>query len=133
MINIVILFWVIALARGSERSHTEKFIRNIIEEWQLQSPTIMYRSEIPETCFKVERVLCLEENTGSDELVEHLAMIHRHRKQDGLIFADVLDTKEVITQLGRHLPTLFSSECPVFMPAEYAEDINLRLDSNRHD
>ena len=58
---------------------------------------------------------------------EHLARIHRGRKQDGTIF---VGGGQVLTQIAELVPSFFTSECPVFMPKSTHKILKLRLDSN---
>lgn len=73
--------------------------------------------------------LCV--NGEMKDLAEHLARIHRGRKQDGTIFVGSQVNERLLTQTAALVPSLFTSECPIFMP-KYTYDIklNLRLDSN---
>ena len=130
MSKAMILFLIVSVANGLENDQFETFIRDMIKEWKLLSPTIIFQDEMPELCLKLKWGLCLTNIMDTDELVEHIATIHQLRKQDGIIFVHSPDTKDLIRKLAKHVPSLFSSECPVFIPTEYDEDIDLRLDSN---
>ena len=41
-----------------------------------------------------------------------------------------MTAKKTLMQLVRNVPSIFTSACPVFMPIEYVDLIDLRLDSN---
>merc|ERR1719264_637227 len=77
-----------------------------------------------------ERVLCTTNAMDTVELAEHLAIFHQKRKQDGVIFVGSKGHGHLLNLLTQLAPTMFTSDCPVFMPLDYAEDVNLRLDSN---
>ena len=108
----------------------DEFIEDIIETWHLQLPTIVVEEYTLEVCMTQKRVLCTKNHMDIDELAEHLAFIHLHRKQDGVIFVGNKGHKKLLDLLSLLAPTMFTSDCPIFMPLEYAEDVKLRLDSN---
>ena len=85
---------------------------------------------MPEVCMTRERVLCTTNAMDTVELAEHLAIFHQKRKQDGVIFVGSKGHGHLLNLLTQLAPTMFTSEFPVFMPLDYAEDVNLRLDSN---
>ena len=53
----------------------------------------------------------------------------RH-KHDVLIFLGGIGQRKLVTQLDKQIFTIFTSDNPVFMPAQYANAVKLRLDSN---
>ena len=108
----------------------KSFVKEIIEEWRILSPTIIVQNDMPEMCMTFQWALCLANDMGMDELAPHLATIHQHRKQDGIIFIAGQGHRDLIKELVDRVPSLFTSNSPVFMPADYSKDISLRLDSN---
>ena len=60
----------------------------------------------------------------------HLASIHQHRKQDGLIFVGSEGHDGLLKYITDVVPSLLRSNYPLFMPISYQNDIKLRLDSN---
>ena len=57
-------------------------------------------------------------------------MLYYHRKQDGLIFEGTQSHKALLENLLSLAPEMFRSDCPVFMPLEYSDIVELRLDSH---
>ena len=83
-----------------------------------------------EVCKTHDRVLCLTNGANTSEIAEHMAMLHLHRKQDGVIFVEGEVHRDLLEQVTVLTPTITTSNCPVFMPYEYSRDIWLRLDTN---
>ena len=132
MYQLWFLFGILSIAHGSQQEQFETFLRDIIDTWKLQSPTIIVQDYFPKICMELQWVLCLSESMGegTNELENHLTTIHQQRKQDGVLFIGSKIHKELVKELTENTPSIFSSNCPVFMPTEYTEDISLRLDSN---
>ena len=109
------------------------FIIDIITTWKLLSPTIIFQDEIPSFCWTHAMILCVAHDSHDrklKELAEHLNRIHRDRKQDGVIFVGSQVPEHLLTQMVNIKTTFFSSQCPVFMPKDGYNHLNLRLDSN---
>ena len=130
MLNFYLLLWVLSTANGSEYDRLEAFAGDVIQTWQLISPTIIVGNDLFNLCLKSQWVLCLTIKMDTSDLAEHLSMIHQQRKQDGIIFIGGDGQDKIVKHLAELAPTIFSSNCPVFMPIEYAKYIKLRLDSN---
>ena len=65
--RLLLLTWFASInhtnAEGIEATGTlEKFIGNLIDTFQLTSPTLIYHEEAPEICFTWTWILCLEDN-----------------------------------------------------------------------
>ena len=82
---IVSLF---AIAQASYTVELEHFIEDTISTWQLRSPTLEVQGDLPSICMRLEWILCLSFDT--DNLVQHLALIYKQRKLDGVAAADWL-------------------------------------------
>ena len=132
MTNLIILcffFGILDISHGTESKQFEAFIEDIIEIWGLWTPTVIVKDEIPEMCMTHQWLLCLS-NMDTFEVATHLASIHQHRKQDGLIFIGFQGHEKLLYQLSESESTILTSNYPVFMPISYQNDIQLRLDSN---
>lgn len=121
--------FALAFCIVAEAELLDEFISDIIREWQLRLPTIVGEEYLPEMCRTHGRVLCLSNDVALDELAEHMALIHLNRNQDGVIFLGE-GHEQVIEKVTRLASTIWRSNCPVFMPLESSNEINLRLDSN---
>ena len=130
ILNLSLLIWTITTAYGQENEIPETFAEDIIDAWQLLSPTIIVQDFFPKTCTERPWVLCLSDSMDTEDLALHLNMIYQLRKQDGLIFIGSRAHEKLVKQLAQISPFIFSSNCPVFMPIEYGKHIELRLDSN---
>ena len=136
LFNLFVLLCMCAGIDGNDESETilNSFLEDIITSFQFISPTIIYTTdEAPEICLTKQWLLCLENAPEIDllKLAEHLDILHRNRKQDGIILAGRNENSEdIVTHMKMKQPTIFTSNCPVIMPLEYAESVPLRLDSN---
>ena len=106
------------------------FLSDIIEEWQLHLPTIVGGEDLPAFCMMHKRVLCLTNNRGIDELGAHVALLHLNGGQDGVVFLGTGEQQQLEQKVTKLAPTFWRSNCPVFMPLGYLNEIRLRLDSN---
>ena len=130
LIHLCLFNEVLAIYHGSESQVIEAFIMDIIQTWQLQSPTIIIKEDLPEICMKHQRLLCMSDHQSTIELANHLASVHQHRKQDSLIIVGHQGLENLVTYLTENTPSVWTSNYPVFMPTSYKSDIKLRLDSN---
>ena len=108
----------------------ELFITDLINTWKLLLPTIIFEDETPNFCFTHAMILCMTNDEKSEGLAEHLARLHRGRKQDGALFIGGLVHEHLLTQITEIAPSFFTSECPLFMPKGTQKVLELRLDSN---
>ena len=125
-----LLFLALSFSATVGAEPIDEFISDIIGEWQLRLPTIVAGNDLPELCMTHERVLCLSNGFDLDELSEHIAKLHLNRKQDGVIFTREEGHHQLLEKVTRLAPTLLTSNCPVFMPLDHSNNIELRLDSN---
>ena len=125
-----LLFWIFSIAHGSDTEEFEKFIENLIDTWQLRSPTLIAQGDLPQLCMRLEWVLCLPTDSDPNVLVDHLATVHKQRKQDGIIFWGNQGHEKLLKQLTAVAPFMLTSNYPTLMPTSYKADIKLRLDSN---
>ena len=130
MLHIYVLFCLSSLARGLDSEVWETFVGDVVNKWSIMAPTIIFQDEIPHMCMELEWSLCLTDDMGIWELATHLDKIIKLRRQDGVIFAGGQGHKILLEQLAKTVPSIFSSNYPVFMPNDYSNDIDLRLDSN---
>ena len=115
------------MAHGSGLENVETLVRDIIATWQLLAPTIIFQDELIELCLERQWVLCLSESVDANEYMSHMDRVNEQRKQDGIIFIGREGHEKLLNILE---PSIFTSNIPVFLPAEYASYLNLRLDSN---
>ena len=80
-----VLFGTYTPCDGRKSEQFEAFIEDIIETWQLQYPTILYKDDLPQMCMNQQWLLCLTLNIDTHELDSYLAFIQERRKHDGLI------------------------------------------------
>ena len=107
------------------------FISDVVENFRLISPTIIFGDEAPGLCMDEDWVLCLDSSQNDASLIaKHLETLHLSRKQDAVIFADGNGMSTLVEETSNLIPSLFRSPCPVFMPLVNAHLIELRLDSN---
>ena len=128
--KLIILFGIFAISHAAETGDLEAFIEDIIETWQLRSPTILVKDVVPKMCMTRQWLLCLSIDQDTNEFANHLASVHQHRKQDGIIFAGSQGHLNLLKHLDEVAPSLLISNYPVFLPISYQNDIKLRLDSN---
>ena len=57
-------------------------------------------------------------------------MMYKHRKQDSLFYVGSETGKEFFKHLQILVLDMFRSDCPIFMPIEYSNIVELRLDNN---
>ena len=124
------LFWMFCSAHGSDTEEFETFIEDIIDSWQLRSPTLISQGDLPQLCMRLEWALCLTTDSDTNDLVKHLALIHEKRTQDGIIFLGNQGHNKLLKQVDAVIPTMLTSNYPTFMPISYKDEIRLRLDSN---
>ena len=136
---MILILWMCLKVRGGEISNPgselgqdgqEKFIKDIIKEWRLKSPTIIIQDNLPSFCMTQSWWLCLTNDQDGDELAVHLALIHNKSKQDGVIVLGNQGHRQLLRRLATLAPTMFRSNVPVFIAEEYMGEIQLRLDSN---
>ena len=109
----------------------DNFILDLIKAWKLLSPTIILEEDILSLCISQDMVLCLVgDGESTSEIAQHLNVIGGGRYLDGLIFVDTRVHEQLLLQMAEVAPTIFTSNLPVFMPAEYSNLMKLRLDSN---
>ena len=130
LITLCLMTVTFDLSHGTESEQVEAFIEDTIEAWQLRSPTIIVNDDIPTMCITYQWLLCLSNNHHGGELLNHLASIHHHGKQDGLIFVGSQGHEKLLQQLPESGSTISKSNYHVFMPLTYQNEIKLRLDSN---
>ena len=109
-------------------SSDEIFLEDLIVNFELHAPTVIFDEELPEFCMTIERVLCLKHDAPG--IAQHLKMLHLSRKQDGVLFAEGEGMAILVKEVARLIPSLFRSPCPAFMSLDYADLIDLKLDSN---
>lgn len=128
-LRILLILCLCSWGYGAEDT-LELFIEDIIQTWKLLSPTIVVHGDnLLQMCTKQPWVLCLPSDMDNDEVVTHLEVINRGRTHDGIIFASH-GIKELLQQVDRFAPAIFSSNYPIFMSIGYSGFLNLRLDSN---
>ena len=130
MNTVYILLFFFAYANSSEVKVLETFVKSIVDKWQLLSPTLIVPDEIPEMCLTLDWGLCLSTDMSIDELTQQLATIHKPRQHDGVVFVGAHGHEDLIKKLAYRMPSLFTSNNPIFMSTEYTKYISLRLDSN---
>ena len=106
------------------------FITDIISSLRLISPTILYHGRLPEICMTGQWVLCLDQKNDPNELVEHIAMLYKQRKQDGVLFVGTETDQGLLENLAVNEPLMFRSRCPILMHFKLSSMIDLKLDSN---
>ena len=65
-----------------------------------------------------------------NDLADYIAMLYHKRKQDSLFFIGTQNHKDFIELLLAIVPEMFRSDCPIFVPMEYSNSVELRLDHN---
>ena len=138
MMNILVLVVLSSmLSVVSGDSSLNNFILDIVSTFTLTSPTIVFNEKVPEICMTQQWVLCVSNTHQSeqDELADHIVILSLNRKQDGIIFVGGEGTHEKLLEhllIVDHIQyiSMFTSNCPVFMPIEHKNLMKLRLDSN---
>ena len=125
------LFLLLCICSSSHgANHTlEMFIKDIIVTWKLLSPTLIVDENMLEVCKTLPWVLCLGTNLDNIELSQHLEVMHKVSKHDGIIIATDGEG-ELLQHLDIAAHSIFRSNHPIFMPIGNSEKLNLRLDSN---
>ena len=131
-IPLLLVFLISSNVEGVEQMDLmDNFILDLIKTWKLLSPTIIIKEDILDLCIRQDMVLCLLNDGGNtSEVAQHLNVIGGGRYLDGLIFVGTRVHKQLLMQMVEVAPTMFTSNLPVFMPAEYSKLVKLRLDSN---
>ena len=124
------LFWLFSSAHAFESEELDKFLVDLIDTWQLHSPTVIVQGDLPELCMARQWLLCLSGSWDAIELANHLALAYLHRRQDGIVLVGRTGHKNLLRELVKRSPSLLTTNYPVFMPISYKNDINLQLDSN---
>ena len=114
-----------AIAQGSYTAELEHFIEDAISTWQLRSPTLVVQGDLPSICMRLEWILCLSTEFDTDNLVQHLALIFKQRKQDGVFYLGSQGHEKLLKQLSKMFPTMLTSNYPTFMPSSYQDKIEL--------
>ena len=112
------IFWrfLSALTFESEEE-LDKFLGDLIDTWQLRSPTLIVRGgDSPKLCMSRKWLLCLSDGLDSTELSNHLSLTHQHQKQDGIILVGRAGYEQLLRKLAKRSPFLLTANCPVFMP-----------------
>ena len=132
LIKLSLLIAMFATSHGYElqEQELEAFIEDIIKTWELRSPTILVKDDMLKMCRTLQWLLCLSNDQDENELGNHLATIHQHRKQDSLIFLGSQGHERLLKHLSESVPSILTSNYPLFMPTSYQNEIKLRLDSN---
>ena len=131
-LQLCLLLGIYPISHGFESKEFETFIEGIIETWQLRSPTILVKEDLPKICMSKNQqwLLCLSNDQDGNGLTNHLASIHQHNQQDGLILVGSQGHEKLLKHLSDGAPSILTSNYPVFIPFSYKKDIQLRLDSN---
>ena len=124
-------FLLCSLSSVHGRDEINGFITDIISMLQLTSPTIIYHGHVPEICETRQWMLCLDHNNDPSELTEHVTMLFKQRKQDGVLFVGTGADKRFLPTLASQEPSMFRSQCPIVMPLKLSHKIDLKLDSSR--
>ena len=125
---ILLLTILVASVTGKPDEH---FIKDIIRNYKLTSPTLIFGDVLPGLCFDFKWLLCLSTSQhGESDTTAHLTGLHLSGKQDGVFFAEGFKIGRVIEEVSKVGASLFRSPCPVFIPANHADLINPTLDSN---
>ena len=125
---LILLLQILKGIHGED--HFEGFLDDLIKEWNLQSPTIVVHAGPPDICLTSQWVLCIFCKIDSTELAGHLANVERGSMQDSLIFGPGQSHGQLLAYIEHVDPFMFRLNTPVFMPLEYSDRIELRLDSN---
>ena len=131
MTHFALLYMICAFCNVHADDVMNLFIADVVADFRLISPTIIFGDEAPGLCMDKDWVLCLDSSQNDASLIaKHLETLHLSRKQDAVIFADGNRMSTLVEETSNLIPSLFRSPCPVFMPLADAHLIELRLDSN---
>ena len=120
-----------AVSNAALAKDKSDFVQDLIAEYNLFLPTIVFSEYAPDLCMTHQRIHCLStDETNSKGLTEHIVNLQNKRKQDALIILGIEGHQQLMTDLAHMAPTFFSSNCPVFMPMELSDLMTLRFDSN---
>ena len=72
MKSLCLLLMVFTSANTVESKLFELFVKDVIDEWKLNTPTIIVDNDIPDTCKTLSWSLCLANELSVQELVLHL-------------------------------------------------------------
>ena len=67
---------------------------------------------------------------GKNEFAKVISIMYNTRKQDGIFFVGSQTQGKLLRDLQNIVPDMFHSDCPVFLPREHSNSIELRLDNN---
>ena len=127
IIFVVSLLFILKGINGDD--HFDWFLGDLIHEWNLRSPTIVVNDHLPDMCRTSYWILCLHSSMDTTELAGHITNVDRGNKQDSLIFGPGQD-HQLFDDIEQVKPLMFRLNTPVFMPLEYSDMIELKLDSN---
>ena len=132
LLEIGILLGTFSVCLGSETKVIDAFIEDVIKTWKLRFPTILVKNDMPNLCRTQNQawILCLSNDEDTNELVNHMVLILQRSGQDGLIFIGKVGHEKLLEHLSEKLPSIFTSNYPIFIPASYKNFTQLRLDSN---
>ena len=121
MSKLSLIVSLFAIAQGSYPDELEHFIEDTITTWKLRSPTLVVRGDLPSICMRLEWILCLSTEFDTDNLVQHLALIFKQRKQDGVFYLGSQGHEKLLKLLSKMFPNMLTSNHPTFMPTSYQE------------
>ena len=132
LLEIGIILGIASVCLGSETKVIDAFIGDVIKTWKLRYPTILVENDLPNLCRTPNQawIVCLTNDQDTNELMSHMKLIHQRSQQDGLIFIGKIGHEKLLKHLSERLPSIFTSNYPVFMPTFYKNFTQLRLDSN---
>ena len=120
-LQLCLLLGIYPISHGFESKEFETFIEGIIETWQLRSPTLLVKEDLPKICMSKNQqwLLCLSNDQDGNGLTNHLASIHQHNQQDGLILVGSQGHEKLLKHLSDGAPSILTSNYPVFIPFSY--------------
>ena len=128
---IHIPWWIWIVGNAALAEDTSDFVADLIAEYKLFLPTLIFNESPPNICWTHEGIHCLSnDGVGSQAITEHIGKLQNDRKQDALIIVGDKIHQQLLGDLAHMAPSFFSSNCPVFMPKELSNMIPLRFDSN---
>ena len=74
--------------------------------WRLLLPTIVVDETMVQLCTSLPKALCLVNNNDIIELSTHFEVLHKSRKQDGIIFVSE-GQRQLMQQLEIDIPAIF--------------------------